>query len=47
LTIRRLVSGRLAEKHQANWWKEKVPAGVQAEVEKKQKDERDTTRLIC
>jgi hypothetical protein len=45
-SIRRLISERLAEKHGANWWKEKVPGGLQAEVEKKQKEERDTTMSI-
>ncbi len=45
-SIRRLISERLSEKHGANWWKDKVPDGVQKEVEKKQKDERDTTMSI-
>lgn len=45
-SIRRLISGRLSEKHGANWWKEKVPPGVQTEVEKKQQDERDTAMSI-
>lgn len=45
-SIRRLISGRLSEKHGANWWKEKIPSGVQAEVEKKQQEERDTTMSI-
>jgi hypothetical protein len=45
-SIRRLISGRLSEKHGANWWKDKVPSGVQAEVEKKQQEERDTTMSI-
>jgi Swt1-like HEPN len=45
-SIRRLVSERLEEKHAANWWKARVPQGVQTEVEKKQKDERDTTMSI-
>lgn len=45
-SIRRLVSERLLEKHKSNWWKDKVPAGVQNEVEKKQKEERDTTMSI-
>jgi hypothetical protein len=42
-SIRRLISERLAEKHGASWWKSKVPAGLQTEVEKKQREERDTT----
>jgi hypothetical protein len=41
-SIRRLISGRLAEKHGANWWKGKVPEGVQKAVKDKQQDERDT-----
>ncbi|MHB8413542.1 MAG: Swt1 family HEPN domain-containing protein [Candidatus Acidiferrales bacterium] len=45
-SIRRLVSERLEEKHASNWWKSKVPPGVQTEVEKKQKEERDTTMSI-
>jgi Swt1-like HEPN len=45
-SIRRLVSGRLSEKHGVNWWKEKVPSAIQQEVEKKQKEERDTAMSI-
>lgn len=45
-SIRRLVSERLAEKHGPDWWKSQVPAGVQTEVEKKQKAERDTPMSI-
>jgi hypothetical protein len=45
-SIRRLISGRLFEKHGATWWKEKVPGGVQTEVEKKQQEERDTSMSI-
>jgi len=41
-SIRRLISGRLAEKHGAAWWKSKVPEGVQKAVKDKQQDERDT-----
>ncbi|MFI5089057.1 MAG: Swt1 family HEPN domain-containing protein [Terriglobales bacterium] len=45
-SIRRLISERLAEKHGANWWKDKVPEGVQKTVKEKQQDERDTTMSI-
>jgi HEPN superfamily Swt1-like protein len=45
-SIRRLISERLAEKHGPTWWKNKVPSALQAEVEKKQKEERDTTMSI-
>lgn len=45
-SIRRLIAERLREKHGANWWVEKVPEGIQKEVEKKQRDERDTTMSI-
>ncbi|MGA2814204.1 MAG: Swt1 family HEPN domain-containing protein [Candidatus Acidiferrum sp.] len=45
-SIRRLISERLAERHGPTWWKSKVPPGLQAEVEKKQKEERDTTMSI-
>src|SRR3989442_13168042 len=39
-SIRRLISGRLSEKHGVTWWKDKVPEGVQNEVAKKQKEEK-------
>ncbi len=45
-SIRRLISGRLSEKHGVNWWNEKVPEGVRKEVEKKQQDERDTAMSV-
>lgn len=45
-SIRRLISERLAEKHGGGWWKSHVPPGLQSEVEKKQKEERDTTMSI-
>jgi energy-converting hydrogenase A subunit M len=45
-SIRRLISERLSEKHGATWWKDKVPPGVQKNVEEKQKEERDTTMSI-
>jgi energy-converting hydrogenase A subunit M len=45
-SIRRLISERLSEKHGASWWKECVPEGVRREVEKKQRDEKDTTMSI-
>ncbi|MGA2752140.1 MAG: Swt1 family HEPN domain-containing protein [Terracidiphilus sp.] len=45
-SIRRLISGRLAEKHGANWWTDRVPEGVRKEVEKKQKEELETTMSI-
>jgi Swt1-like HEPN len=45
-SIRRLISERLSEKHGPNWWKSNVPEGVQREVEKKQRDEKDTTMSI-
>lgn len=45
-SIRRLISGRLSEKYGANWWKEKVPPSIQAEVEKKQQDEKDTAMSL-
>lgn len=41
-SIRRLISERLSEKYGALWWKNKVPEGVQKEVEKKQREERET-----
>jgi len=45
-SIRRLIAGRLLEKHGPNWWDTKVPEGVRKEVEKKQKDEKDTVMSI-
>jgi len=45
-SIRRLISERLAEKHGAGWWKSQVRQALQSEVEKKQKEERDTTMSI-
>jgi len=45
-SIRRLIAGRLSEKHGANWWKEKVPPAIQTEVGKKQDAERDTSMSI-
>jgi hypothetical protein len=45
-SIRRLISGRLSEKHGVNWWRDRVPADLQKEVEKKQKEEKDTTMSI-
>jgi len=45
-SIRRLISERLSEKHGLNWWKDKVPEDLRKEVEKKQKEEKDTTMSI-
>ena len=45
-SIRRLIFERLSEKHGPNWWKDKVPEELQKEVEKKQKEERDTPMSI-
>jgi Swt1-like HEPN len=45
-SIRRLIAETLREKHGANWWTEKVPSGVQTEVSKKQKDEKDSPMSI-
>ena len=45
-SIRRLISERLAVKHGPKWWTETVPEDLRKEVEKKQKEERDTTMSI-
>jgi hypothetical protein len=45
-TIRRLISGRLYEKHGADWWEQKVPNGVKVGVADKQKKEKDTPMSI-
>jgi hypothetical protein len=45
-SMRWLIAGRLTEKHGGNWWKAKVPEALQREVDKKQREERDTTMSI-
>ncbi len=45
-SIRRLISGRLSEKHGLTWWNDKVPEGVRNDVAKKQKEEKDTAMSI-
>ncbi|HET6329686.1 MAG TPA: Swt1 family HEPN domain-containing protein [Holophagaceae bacterium] len=45
-SIRRLISGRLQEQHGADWWEQRVPAGVKASVADKQKKEKDTPMSI-
>jgi energy-converting hydrogenase A subunit M len=45
-SIRRLIAERLSEKHGPKWWQDKVPEGVRKEVEKKQREEKDTTMSI-
>ena len=45
-SIRRLISQTLEEKYGPNWWATKVPEKVRLEVEKKQKEERDTAMVI-
>jgi len=45
-TIRRLIAGRLLEKHGVDWWNQKVPAGVKSSVADKQKKEKDTPMSI-
>jgi len=45
-SIRRLISERLRETHGPSWWNDKVPEGVQKEVEKKQKEEMDSIMSI-
>jgi hypothetical protein len=45
-SIRRLISETMEDKHGPTWWATKVPERVQQEVERKQKDERDTTMSI-
>ncbi|SPP63479.1 Swt1 family HEPN domain-containing protein [Nitrospira lenta] len=45
-TIRRLISGRLLEKHGVDWWEQKVPVGVRTSVADKQKKEKDTPMSI-
>jgi hypothetical protein len=41
-SVRRLISGRLREKHGADWWETKIPKGVKDAVAEKQQKERDT-----
>ncbi|AJZ63597.1 hypothetical protein OI25_6115 [Paraburkholderia fungorum] len=45
-TIRRLVSGRLSERHGLDWWDAHVPAGVRAAVAEKQRKEKETPMSI-
>jgi hypothetical protein len=45
-SIRRLISGRLLEKHGVDWWEIRVPAGVKASVADKQRKEKDTPMSI-
>lgn len=45
-SIRRLIAETLEEKYGPNWWETKVPEKVRLEVEKKQKEERDTAMSI-
>lgn len=45
-SIRRLISERLKEKYEANWWDEKVPDGVKASVKEKQQKEKDSVFSI-
>lgn len=45
-SIRRLISGRLLEKHGVDWWENRVPAGVKASVADKQRKEKDTPMSI-
>src|SRR5256885_15246404 len=45
-TIRRLISGRLSEKHGLDWWNARVPAGVKSSVAEKQRKEKDSPMSI-
>ena len=45
-SIRRLISGRLLEKHGVDWWEKRVPAGVKASVADKQRKEKETPMSI-
>jgi hypothetical protein len=45
-TIRRLISGRLQEKHGLDWWDKQVPAGICVAVAEKQKKEKDSPMSI-
>lgn len=45
-SVRKLITDVLSERHGAEWWEKKVPAGVKDNVKKLQKDERDTAMSI-
>lgn len=45
-SIRRLISETLEEKYGPTWWAAKVPEKVRPEVEKKQKEERESAMVI-
>lgn len=45
-SIRRLIAGRLRERHGLSWWDAHVPAGVRAAVADKQRKEKDTPMSV-
>jgi hypothetical protein len=45
-SVSRMISETLEGQYGVTWWKDKVPPGVQMEVEKKKREERDTTMSI-
>lgn len=45
-TIRALISDRMTEKHDANWWTQKVPEQVKKDVKDRQEREKDTPMAI-
>lgn len=45
-SIRRFIDERLKEKYGPNWWEEKVPESLRAEVKKRQEREKDSPMSI-
>lgn len=45
-SIRRLIDGRMEEKHGINWWDSKAPEGVRTNVSKNQEKEKETAMAI-
>lgn len=45
-SIRNLISERMSEQHGSNWWNERVPEDLKKNVEKKQRDEKDSVMAI-
>jgi hypothetical protein len=45
-SVRKLITDVLTEKHGAEWWDKKVPSGVRENVERLQKEEKDTAMSI-
>ena len=45
-SVRKLITDVLTEKHGVEWWEKKVPSGIKENVERLQKEEKDTAMSI-